>query len=51
MHECVNWKKIDEGTKARTVDMMKPGWLVHPTFGEFIYKPFIIDNQAFFFLP
>lgn len=32
-HECVNWKRIDEWTKARTVDMMKPGWLTHPTKG------------------
>lgn len=34
-HECVNWKKIDEWTKARTVDMMKPGYLVHPTLGTY----------------
>ncbi|KGO69687.1 Protein of unknown function DUF3328 [Penicillium italicum] len=32
-HECVNWKAIDEWTKERTVDMMKPGWLVHPMYG------------------
>ncbi|KAK2752399.1 hypothetical protein FQN55_007439 [Onygenales sp. PD_40] len=32
-HQCVNWEKLDQWTKARTVDMMKPGWLVHPTLG------------------
>ncbi|EEH37758.2 hypothetical protein PAAG_00679 [Paracoccidioides lutzii Pb01] len=32
-HQCVNWKKLEQWTKARTVDMMKPGWLVHPVFG------------------
>ncbi|KAI9685222.1 MAG: hypothetical protein M1822_004595 [Bathelium mastoideum] len=32
-HQCVNWEKLDRWTKARTVDMMKPGWLVHPTLG------------------
>ncbi|KAG5290067.1 DUF3328 superfamily domain-containing protein [Histoplasma ohiense] len=32
-HQCVNWEKLDQWTKARTVDMMKPGWLVHPTYG------------------
>ncbi|KAI0505386.1 tat pathway signal sequence [Xylaria bambusicola] len=32
-HQCVNWEKLDTWTKARTVDMMKPGWLVHPTKG------------------
>ncbi|KAI3325011.1 hypothetical protein HD806DRAFT_491733 [Xylariaceae sp. AK1471] len=32
-HQCVNWEKLDRWTKERTVDMMKPGWLVHPTRG------------------
>ena len=32
-HQCVKWDKIDAWTRARTVDMMKPGWLVHPTKG------------------
>ncbi|KAI1384938.1 uncharacterized protein F4822DRAFT_378185 [Hypoxylon trugodes] len=32
-HQCAKWDKIDKWTKARTVDMMKPGWLVHPTKG------------------
>ena len=32
-HQCVNWDKLDQWTKDRTVDMLKPGWLVHPTLG------------------
>jgi len=32
-HQCVDWEKLDKWTKERTVDMMKPGWLVHPTLG------------------
>ncbi|KAI1078852.1 hypothetical protein F5B20DRAFT_546444 [Whalleya microplaca] len=32
-HQCANWKKIEEWTKKRTVNMMKPGWLIHPTKG------------------
>ncbi|OTA69635.1 hypothetical protein K449DRAFT_384598 [Hypoxylon sp. EC38] len=32
-HQCAKWDKIDKWTKERTVDMMKPGWLVHPTKG------------------
>ncbi|TQV91039.1 tat pathway signal sequence [Cordyceps javanica] len=33
MHQCVNWQQLDDWTRARSVDMMKPGWLVHPIFG------------------
>ncbi|CCF43200.1 hypothetical protein CH063_12967 [Colletotrichum higginsianum] len=32
-HQCANWDKLAQWTKARTVDMMKPGWLVHPSKG------------------
>lgn len=32
-HQCANWKKLDDWTKKRTVDMMKPGWLIHPIKG------------------
>ncbi|KAI1378900.1 hypothetical protein F4677DRAFT_443380 [Hypoxylon crocopeplum] len=32
-HQCANWKKLDDWTKARTVNMMKPGYLVHPLLG------------------
>ncbi|KAL2850100.1 hypothetical protein BJX68DRAFT_93563 [Aspergillus pseudodeflectus] len=32
-HQCVNWEKLDQWTRARSVDMMKPSWLVHPKLG------------------
>lgn len=32
-HQCVKWDKLDRWTKDRSVDMLKPGWLVHPTLG------------------
>ncbi|KAM0797310.1 hypothetical protein BDR22DRAFT_461182 [Usnea florida] len=32
-HQCVNWNKLDQWTKDRSVDMLKPGWLQHPTLG------------------
>jgi hypothetical protein len=32
-HQCVNWDKLDRWTKDRSLDMFKPGWLVHPTLG------------------
>jgi hypothetical protein len=32
-HQCVNWEKLDAWTKERSVDMLQPGWLVHPTLG------------------
>lgn len=32
-HQCANWKKLDDWTKKRTIDMMKPGWLIHPSKG------------------
>ncbi|KAH9990679.1 hypothetical protein F4779DRAFT_252542 [Xylariaceae sp. FL0662B] len=32
-HQCANWKKLEEWSKARTVNMMKPGWLIHPEKG------------------
>jgi hypothetical protein len=33
-HECVNWDVLQAWAKERTVDMFKPGVLVHPVFGE-----------------
>ncbi|TVY28885.1 Cyclochlorotine biosynthesis protein O [Lachnellula hyalina] len=33
-HQCVNWDKLETWTKERSVDMLKPGWLVHPTLGQ-----------------
>ena len=39
-HQCVNWNKLDQWTKDRSVDMLKPGWLVHPTLGTwYTYLP------------
>ncbi|KAK6846221.1 hypothetical protein PG989_013985 [Apiospora arundinis] len=32
-HQCVNWEKLDTWTRARSVDMMKPNWLIHPVLG------------------
>lgn len=37
-HQCAKWDKIDKWTKERTVDMMKPGWLVHPTKGILVFS-------------
>lgn len=40
-HQCVNWQRLDDWTKERTVDMLKPGWLVHPTLGMWgFFVPF-----------
>ncbi|XWW97684.1 hypothetical protein V2A60_005670 [Cordyceps javanica] len=36
-HQCANWGKLDQWTRQRSVDMMKPGWLIHPTKG-YAYK-------------
>ncbi|KAB8303040.1 hypothetical protein EYC80_004494 [Monilinia laxa] len=32
-HQCIDWKKLDDWSKERSVDMMRPGWLIHPTKG------------------
>ncbi|KAH0541627.1 hypothetical protein FGG08_003917 [Glutinoglossum americanum] len=40
-HECINWKKLDAWTRARTVDMMKPGYLIHPLFGMAASRPLL----------
>lgn len=33
-HQCVDWEKLDAWAGERTVDVYKPGWLVHPTLGK-----------------
>jgi hypothetical protein len=33
-HQCVKWDALAEWTNERTIDMFKPGYLVHPTLGE-----------------
>ncbi|OAA74699.1 oligopeptide transporter [Akanthomyces lecanii RCEF 1005] len=30
-HQCVNWEKLYDWSQDRAVDMLKPGWLIHPT--------------------
>lgn len=30
----MNWKRVDEWMKERSVDVYKPGLVVHPTLGE-----------------
>ena len=32
-HTCVNWERLDHWAEDRWVDVMKPGYLVHPTLG------------------
>ncbi|KAM3444987.1 hypothetical protein NHJ13734_000856 [Beauveria thailandica] len=32
-HQCVNWDRLYGWSQDRAVDMLKPGWLVHPTKG------------------
>lgn len=32
-HQCVDWDKLSRWTEERSVNMFKPGWLVHPTLG------------------
>ena len=33
-HTCANWDKIAQWTKGRTVDMYRPGLIIHPQLGE-----------------
>ncbi|XXH02046.1 hypothetical protein Hte_008411 [Hypoxylon texense] len=33
IHECANWDSLYEWQKERSVDLMKPGFLVHPQLG------------------
>lgn len=33
-HQCVDWDRLSDFTSDRSVDMMKPGWLRHPTRGS-----------------
>ncbi|KAJ6784142.1 hypothetical protein PWT90_04172 [Aphanocladium album] len=32
-HQCINWDKLYGWSQDRAVDMLKPGWLMHPTKG------------------
>lgn len=33
-HQCVVWDRITEWSRARAVNMTKPGYLVHPILGQ-----------------
>ena len=33
LHECANWESLDGWMKERTIDVMAPGYLKHPTLG------------------
>lgn len=43
-HQCIDWKKLDEWSREKSVDMMKPGWLIHPTRG--IFKLFAKQREG-----
>jgi len=46
-HQCVDWGKLERWTAARAVDMMKPGWLIHPTKGSLQQIPLtFISGQS-----
>ncbi|KAF2162248.1 hypothetical protein M409DRAFT_58362 [Zasmidium cellare ATCC 36951] len=32
-HQCVDWGKLSGWVEQRSVDMLRPGWLIHPTLG------------------
>ena len=34
-HQCVNWERLREWTGERAVNMQKPGYLIHPQFGQY----------------
>ena len=35
-HECLNWEKIDNWSKERSIDIFEPKYLHHPKLGEFM---------------
>jgi hypothetical protein len=35
-HACANWDAIQDWSKERAIDPMKPGYLQHPTLGKFL---------------
>jgi len=36
-HQCIDWDTLADWTSQRTIDMFKPGYLVHPTLGP-VYR-------------
>ncbi len=33
-HQCIDFEALRRWTDERTIDMYRPGWLVHPTLGQ-----------------
>jgi len=33
-HKCVDWDLLYDWMRVNSVDMLRPGWLVHPTKGK-----------------
>lgn len=47
-HECVNFQRIDDWMKSRTVQAWKPGLLIHPKLGKAtrqLAQPIVIAND------
>jgi hypothetical protein len=34
LHECVNWDRLQDWSKERSMDMYAEGVLVHPVYGK-----------------
>jgi hypothetical protein len=43
-HQCAKWDNIENWSRNRSVDIMKPGWLMHPTLG-YAYKDRMPENS------
>lgn len=39
-HECVDWERIDDWSKKRSIDVFDPQFLAHPKFGKFYIGTF-----------
>jgi len=37
-HQCIDFDALTDWTNNRTIDMFKPGFLVHPTLGKFNFR-------------
>ena len=38
VHQCIDWDRLAAWTEERTIDMYKPGLLIHPTLGMLFLK-------------
>jgi hypothetical protein len=45
-HQCIDWDSFKAWTDERAVDMFKPGFLIHPTFGKFICMEISQNHDA-----